>query len=499
MPFIPDNVGFTLPVKTGFVPDSPEASRADKIAQLRLAQTKAERESKQANSFAGQAGTFGKELVGGLANAFLKQPARFAVSAATAPIDIPRQVFGQKPLNVDIPLLGKTFQREASDEQEKLYDKAYAGEGLTLGDYGTALKPFAEVPLAATEAVGTGSLLKAGTKQVTSMAAREAEKKAARATQDLIEIVSPKITPVKGAKDIASGKGVAPSLFKTGRIDQSEVPFVQKAAEAVRGVVKKGKSFIDNVNSVLGKIEDVSENAVRPFLSQNKVPFHFENLRNKLQLVQPDDVLKADPGAFKTYGEVRERLLQSFYNQLNKSGNKLASTDYNELWDARKALDSQIQRELGDKIFGTPQFTGVKAAARDMRRAFSEFIVDGLQYPGQMERVNQLQDFIQVARGKGIDIPNEGEAVKLLQRQFGLTAGEADVARAAFFRDSMERMNAMYDAVTNMSPKAVQEIGKTGYQLWMKNHPLLKEVLKGGAFATGAGGLFTGASLFKGE
>jgi hypothetical protein len=335
-----------------------------------------------------------------------------------------------------------------------------------------------------------GAVLGAGTGILSKFISSLPERKA----QAVIDLVSPKATPVKGAKALAGGMGEAPGVFTKGKIDYSMNPSIVRAANAVQDIVKPGKSYIDNTNRVYNAISDLSENTIKPFLSANPAPFNFADLRKSMELTTPRDTLKANPTAFKTYNSVRESLLNDVEGYLKQSGNTSNSTDFNELWNARKVVDNRIQAELGDKTFGTPQYAGVKAAARDFRNGLNQFMFNSLANPGKMEDVNKYADFLKTARSRGISIPNESDAMQALQHEFGVNQDQEASAKAAFFKDSLDKLNSMYEAVGNMAPKAYKEVGKTSYQLWLKNHPLLAKVGGGAAAALGAGALFKGGS-----
>lgn len=373
-----------------------------------------------------------------------------------------------------------------------------AADVLSIGTYGkaTAGMKTGELGKAIPSAITLGQKgVQAGQQVVQNVGTSMAENTAKKETAKIIDIVAPKLTPVKGAKILTTGVGEAPGLLKKASVDFSTNPSIQRAAEAVKGLVKPGASYIENTNNVYKGIKDISENTVKPFLSSNPVPFNFQDLRKSFELISPKSSLKADGEAYQTYNRVRESLLNDVYHQLNKSGNKLSSTDFNELWDARKVIDSKIQDELGGKVFGTPQYAGVKAAARDFRNGLNKFITDSLANPGNVERVNQFTDFLKTARSKGIDIANEGDAYKALESRFGINQSEADVAKAAFFRDSLDKMSSMYEAVGNMAPKAYQELGKNKYELWLKAHPLLSKAVGGAATAAGFGAVYEGGKL----
>ena len=223
------------------------------------------------------------------------------------------------------------------------------------------------------------------------------------------------------------------------------------------------------------------------------MPFNFEDLRNRLNLVEPTGSLKADVSAFKNYNRVREEILGDISGFLKqRTANSNNSTDLNELWDARKVLDQKIFNELGDATFGTPQYTGVKVAARDMRKGFSDFITDSLSNPGQAEELNRFYEFMKVANSRGMNIKSEQEAFKMLRKQMGVQDIPEDIAKGAFYKFQMEQMNLMYESIENMAPKVLAQEGKNKIQLLAKKYPVLNWWTTG---LVGAGGVGIGASI----
>lgn len=311
-----------------------------------------------------------------------------------------------------------------------------------------------------------------------------------KAFNDVVDMVAPKISGKEGDRILSSGNVSIdePGLFSPGKANFSKDPETLRIANAVEDVINPTGNVSRNVNLVKNKIVDVAENQVRPFLKENNVPFNFQDLRDRFSMVQPSSGLKADPHALGTYERVREEMLQDIATHLKKSGETSNVTDMNELWDARKILDKKIENELGSVAFDSPQYFGVKAAARDMRTAFNSFITDSISNPGQAEQVNKFYDFLNVARSRGIPIKNEGEAIKLLRKQMGINDVPEDVAKGAFYKYQMEQMNLMYEALGNMVPKAKGELGKTSIDLFLKDNP----VVKAGKSLLGIGALGVG-------
>lgn len=289
--------------------------------------------------------------------------------------------------------------------------------------------------------------------------------KAAKNFDATIDLVAPKIRGKDGEKVLMSPSVSldAPGWFKEGTANFSKDTNTQRIAHTVQDFVNPKKSFSQNAEAVKGAIKDTAENTVKPFLADNNVPFNFQNLRDRLTMVQPRSGLKADPSAFKNYNRIREEVLDDLAGILKKSDEKGSMTDMNELWNARKAIDARIENELGDFVeFGSPQYRGARAAATDLRREINNFIVDSISNPGQAEELNKFYEFMNVAASRGMKINNADEAYKLLRQQMGVQDIPEDVAKGAFFKFQLNRMSDMYEAAENIVAKAKSsDLGKT--------------------------------------
>ena len=265
-----------------------------------------------------------------------------------------------------------------------------------------------------------------------------------------------------------------------------------EVAKSVQGIVSTKKGPLDNIVAVNEEIGKVSDNLSTHF-AENEVPFNFEDLRKASDLITPDATLKADPAAFKTYARVKENLLTTMNNQLKTSakasGTFESKTNMADVWDARKVIDQRIEEELGATTFGTPQYTGIKAAALDFRNGFNEFIANNVANPGQMEQVNKMQEFLQVSRARGIEIPDDEAAINMLRESFGLDASSEASARAAVFKDTMQRLNKMYEARGNIAESNYRLLDKNAIQRWVKQNPSKARALEYGIGVAGVGAL----------
>ena len=433
-----------------------------------------------------------KESPKALIQTLIGTPAKWGASVLASPIDIARGIAGKSPMQGQISIPGlqpsKTIQAEQYDRSGKIIE----GElPLYYGLAGPAEAVLGGIETATLPGMATGII--SGTEkgllslQKSIKAGQQARKIAqeAKLLKENIDIVAPKLTPNEMTEALAQGKVVnkVKPLTKTVVQDFSNDPDVVKIAQDTKGTFV-GKTSSENLNLGRQFIENTSETVVKPFLSGNKVPFHYQTFIEKMNMVHPSSSFNNNPTAFQTYNRVREEIINSVAENLKRIASKTDDygnlADLNDVWDARKILDAKATSELKNFQFGTPEYTGVKMAVQDMRSAFKDFILDSLQYPGQMDKVNKMQEFLQVFRARGGSIPNEKTAIKLLQDQFGIQTTPEDVARMAFFRDNMDKLTSYYRAVENLAVKARAEIGTNRWTRFSKKNPTTSGVIKYG-------------------
>jgi len=315
-------------------------------------------------------------------------------------------------------------------------------------------------------------------------------KKAENSFNAVVDTVAPKISGKEGNRLLGSGNVTVDDmgLFKRASANFTKDPETVRIATAVEDIVLPKKSMSANLNLIKDAIRNLSEETVKPFLKDNNVPFNFEDLRVRLTQVQPSGGLKADVSAFNNYNRVREEILDDMATHLRKSGKVENMTDLNELWNARKIVDTRIENELGATAFDSPQYQGVKAAATDIRREINKYITDSLANPGQAEEMNTFYEFLNVARSRGMKITSEQDAYALLRKQMGIKDVPQDVARGAFFRYQLDQMSSMYEAVTNITPKVKGELGMNKLDMLVRG-PVARTLGTIGGIAGGVAGV----------
>ena len=317
--------------------------------------------------------------------------------------------------------------------------------------------------------------------------------KKAMSDKDVIDEIAPKLPPTKMNKALATGKveNTQSKILGSVEADFSKDPHLQQVAQDTKEYIQKGTAT-QNLNRLRAGIEDVA-GKVRSFFSEKPVPTNFEDFINKMKMVTPDSTLKKGTPEYATFRDVGNKIIDAVGNYMKgiseKTGEYGSKTNMANYWDSRISLDQTAKAELGDKVFGTPQYTGAKAAVAKYRQAFSDFMTDSIQFPGKMEQVNKMQDFLQEFRARGNQIPSEDEAIQILKKQFGLSGTSEDAARAAYLRDQMGKMSSMYEATDNIAPKARGEQGTNRFSRFAKKYPGTVNALKTTAKYTGIGAL----------
>ena len=414
MPFIPDNT-------SGFIPDiQPQPSRLRR--------------------FGGAAIDF-----------LLKQPVKFAISAAEVPetlINVARgKAIATPQRTYNIPGISpfKSFQSEA----ETRFNKIQSGEKPLF----TALAPFAEVPLAGAEILGLKGLAQTAPRLfslakgfVSKTSKRVFAKSEEKLLQNTLKATEPtlskaeKITTLKtvGRPGGATVEGrIFPEITRTPGGRDIEV-----AKEAMRIGIKDPSKPVQNLQKINSEIARISEQEVRPFLRANPRIYNNNTLVSKLTKIDPPDLVKADTSLEKAYGLVRSRVIKT----IQKSKHTMEG-----LWDARKTLDKTMEKEFGEALWNIENslHVPVKRAYLDMRRVIKDFIIE-----------------------------NIGEKGKI-------------------YGELLNRETLLFEAQQNIAEQSYKLLGKSGFKAFLQRHPLFKEGLKYiGAGTVGAGAFGLGIKTF---
>lgn len=474
-----------------FISDE-EMSRFDtrkdpaRIAQLQTEAEAAQQEAQKQGSVWGMTKNFLKALPKATTEVLAGNPVQFGVSALAAPIDITRGVMGKEPMKGTYKIPGLEQRGTLQSEATQKYEELSKGEG---SDTMASLKMGGELlktPLAGMEtATGFTGLTKTLPSALERRISARALANKQKDLEKVIDVVAPKLTPTELSEALSKGKVQTKTSPITKKItaDFSKDPQISKIAEDTRDVIKPGNTFAANLKAVRNKIEEISNKVISPFLEKEKVPFNYEDFIGKMKLVKPSVTFTSEgTKSFQTYNNIREQVINVVASDLKNTAKAKGDfgnlTDFNDIWNARKKLEQVAEEQLKNFSFGTPEYSGAKAAIQDMRKGFKEFILDSLQYPGQMEKVNKMQEFLSVFQARGGSLNDEASAIKALQKEFGISNTPKDVARMAFFRNQMEKLSSFLEAKTNISAKVGKEIGTTAFSRFGKKHPTITKGLK---------------------
>lgn len=276
--------------------------------------------------------------------------------------------------------------------------------------------------------------------------------------------------------DSSAGKG---GVAREGILGKSTTQYTPQDIQ--RGAV--AHEFINGAKDPVAKIANVNQgiqdtsSKVDSFLDKNAAPANFADMRNYMETNKPSPSLQKDPGASEAYQRATDGALNTLYDTMKSSakasGDFGAQTSGKDIRAARIAIDQQITKELGENAFGTPQYKGIKAAEVDTRNLLNRMSEDMLRYPGQMENLNKMNDFISSSKGRGVEVDINNPQVKAsLEKTFGLSpTGEAAAQKLSA---AHEKMSHLFDARDNMIDKYQGSLGKNKVQEAVAKNSALK-------------------------
>lgn len=278
----------------------------------------------------------------------LKAPLKFGASAALAPVDIARGVMGKQPIQAP------TFQAGAQQRFNKLYDKAEQGN---LGKFEQlqGLAPFAEVPLAAAEAVGLGKGLSKTATAAKSIFAGRAERKA---IEKALEIVKPTLSAKEQVKAFGQNRGRFQGLSRKVTVGATSKDV--DVAEAAAPFVKKGNHF-DNIQRLSEEVGRSSDELREGLRSSNAI-WNRNELKSVLNKVEKPITVKSD----KTLSNQAEYLKQAALDLAEKANKKTEG-----ILDLRQQLDDLINQEFPN-IYDK-DLTPMRLYVRQFRQALNDF------------------------------------------------------------------------------------------------------------------------------
>lgn len=244
------------------------------------------------------------------------------------------------------------------------------------------------------------------------------------------DFVSPKETAKVKAEAIEQGRLQAPGLLRPARIEASSRD--TRVADAVRDVISPKASLAKNIDAIRSKLS-TTNNGVKTYIDENKVPFNVNQLRTRLVAAKKDSqlVFASDATAERTYDAVVNEFLKHVAKK-DTGGLFAARQEFDKIPAIKKLLDS---RALGENV--------KKSIVLDVRRAANEYVADLL--------------------------PENNR-----------------------YRELLLQESHMLEAIGNAAEKGAATIGKNNIQLLTEKYPILKWIAGG---LVGAGGVGVGSTV----
>ncbi len=325
--------------------------------------------------------------------------------------------------------------------------------------------------------------------------------------EKLTKALTPTLTPtkiLKGTNEAAKGGEV----FDAGAMEsvKRSVSAVQNVAnilgKKVTDIIKPGTAKANENAARLGQaVGEYAKNTVTPFLQKSGVNYNFTDLKKAIELAKPSEALGGE--SLATYNKVRQRIIATIANHVGPETKNIrtvsdlrkAAEGTGEVaakvmkgdvsfWDARKIIDQIVEEETKGKAWGDATVLGAKAAYKDMRTAFAQYLTEAFRYPGQMEQLNKANEFLKSERVMKMD--KTGWNLDQFEHQFGLTRNPATESAAAEWEKHMQNMSGLYDGISNITTRAAKEYNKSWLTIFAKEHPTL---IKGAEITAGAVGL----------
>lgn len=287
----------------------------------------------------------------------------------------------------------------ALDKSNAQVAEDFVGVALDVASGGTFGKAAAGMDSGVLAAkTGAPTLLDKGAQVADTLLSAPAKRAAAKEFAAIVDMVKPVANKRVSLAAIRNGLGKAAAWFKPATLDADARSM--QAARSVQGVVEKGKSMIENANSVIKAIGDEAA-SLKSKLATSKVTFTPQELNKALKGVKLPGLLRNNSTLDKTFGEIVSHVIDMSKTMPGKIGSVL---------DLRQEFDAEVERQFGDIYSSERDLTPVRQAVKAMRDALNDFIED---------RVPQLE-----------------------------------------YKASLHLQSSMYDALENISEKATKEVGK---------------------------------------
>jgi len=397
------------------------------------------------------------------------------------------------------PLIPQSLKEGIGGVVHKINDKISQIPGMTpeihksIGDVvNTALLEGgvkAEAPVKAGIEAGaeaTGNTLEKGAQVVKNtiedVKATRTAKKAVTSFDSSVQDVMPlqnknvRIDELRNAlPDSKKGTGGVTRKGLLGKSAPQATPKDLEVAQTAHPYISVTRDPLKKIQNVNKGISDISSKT-NGFLDANPTKANFEDMKTYMDRNKPTQSLQKDPGASEAYKNSTENALNTLASTLKKSTNPEVSGA--EIRQARIKIDQQIAKELGETTFDSPQYKGIKAAEVDTRNMLNRMNEDMLRYPGQLDKVNRMNEFIDAAKGRGIEVDmNNPEVRETIEKQFNLEKTPESESAAKNLSDSHKTMSNLYQARDNMIDKYQSKVGGNKVKEWAKNNPTKAKIL----------------------
>lgn len=204
----------------------------------------------------------------------------------------------------------------------------------------------------------------------------------------------------------------------------------KQIAESVAGIVKKNATPIANNTAINNEISRISEDEIRPALEANPKAFNTNQIRSKLNKIEMPVMFKTDPQLEKIYDLVKETALKVIQEHPQTSVG---------LWDARIAIDKQVQKQFGAAIFNPEKSTAVKESVTAVRHAINDYISESYpEFTDQMSRLSNMYEArSRIANANYKEIIESGNKITRWMKANPKKAKAAGLTGTAFLGDKL--------------------------------------------------------------
>ena len=262
----------------------------------------------------------------------------------------------------------------------------------------------------------------------------------------------------------------------------------KEIVDSVRNIpgFKPGDTAIAQNSAINKEVTRVSNEEIIPTLQKadkEGTPLNFQDVRDYVKNNSKPPA--GYNGTIKQWQKVQETGLEAAANYLRKNG-----MDRTTLWEARKIADQTITKEFGSAAFSLEQKGNAKLASISFRNALQGYLVDSIGTK-DMATSNKIDEFLNTARQKGINIDDRAAVKKELQAFYGVSnISDAEINQAQFAAQ-MEDVSNKLEARDRIAARGAKskEIGSTRTSRFIKNNPIKAKILKKAATVGAGAGL----------